>query len=96
VSAGFAAVALSSVINLSGMMSNLVMVIADVETSISSVERIRNYERDTPREREEGSKPPVSWPEEGRIEIKGLEATYRCVHSKGKTREKTNVEADLF
>jgi ATP-binding cassette subfamily C (CFTR/MRP) protein 1 len=78
-SAGFVAVALSNMINLSGTLSNLVLVWTQLETSMASVERIKRFREDTPSENkatQNGSLPP-SWPTSGDIEIANLNATYR-------------------
>lgn len=60
-------------------MSILVLVWTQLETSIASVERVKEFQRDTPSETKDFKlqKPPSAWPEQGQIEIRDLEATYR-------------------
>ena len=79
ISAGFAGVALSNLINLSSLMSNLVMVWTQLETSMASVERIKTFKESTPSENmvTENLMPPDNWPSQGSIEFKGIDVTYK-------------------
>ncbi len=77
ISVGFAAVALSNMISLSGLMSNLVLVWVRLETSIASVERVKDFAQDTPKEGCGSQEPPAEWPKEGRVEFRNYTATYR-------------------
>ncbi|KAM0812152.1 putative ABC transporter FUM19 [Seiridium cardinale] len=78
ISPGFAGVALSSVLNLSIGMTNLVKVWTEGETSIASIQRIRDFERDTPSEINPAQHQdvPQGWPEKGAISIRNLSVAY--------------------
>ena len=79
ISAGFAGVALSSVMSLSDMLTDIIMVWTEFETSLTSVERVRDFETETPVEAlpTEIVTPPGSWPDQGHVEFRNLAATYK-------------------
>ncbi|TVY81873.1 ABC transporter FUM19 [Lachnellula suecica] len=78
-SSGFAGVALSNMISLSMIMTNVVEVWVEMETSIAAIQRIRDFERDVLPETEglDLIDVPENWPDKGAIEIRNLVATYR-------------------
>lgn len=79
ISAGFAGVALSNVMSLSGMLTDIIMVWTEFETSLTSIERVRDFEVETPVEAlsTETMTPPGNWPDRGHVEFKNLAATYK-------------------
>jgi ATP-binding cassette subfamily C (CFTR/MRP) protein 1 len=79
VSTGFAGVALTNMMNLSSMMSALVLIWTQLETSIASVERVKKFEHETPSETSNAlfKEPPARWPDKGHVKIQELNATYR-------------------
>jgi ATP-binding cassette, subfamily C (CFTR/MRP), member 1 len=79
ISAGFAGVALSNFISLSGLLTDIIMVWTEFETSMTSVERVKEFEEDTPLELlpSETITPPESWPDKGGINIQNITATYK-------------------
>jgi ABC-type multidrug transport system fused ATPase/permease subunit len=92
ISPGFAGVALSNMINLSQLMSVLVTTWTALETSVASVERIRTFQKDTPSEAAgDLEEPPADWPQKGKIEVSGLEATYRYAQSYIQSHHLTGV-----
>ncbi|VUC31530.1 unnamed protein product [Clonostachys rosea] len=78
-SAGGLGVSLVNVLSLSQTLVSLVRAWVEVETSLGAVARVRNFERETPRERlpVENLEPPEQWPSSGRIEVRGLGASYK-------------------
>ncbi|VUC23751.1 unnamed protein product [Clonostachys rosea] len=79
ISPGFAGVALANLIGLSGSMSTVVETWTQMETSMTSIQRIRDFERDVPSETRGYSQvtAPQEWPSRGAIEIRNLTATYK-------------------
>lgn len=79
VSPGFAGVALANLINLSGSLTTVVNVWTQMETSIASIQRIRDFEKDVPPESGGQGKvaTPSNWPSKGAIDIRNLVATYK-------------------
>lgn len=79
ISAGFAGVALSNVISLSGILTDIIMVWTEFETSLTSIERVRDFESETPVEAlsTETRTPPGNWPDRGHVEFRDLTATYK-------------------
>ncbi|CAH0058842.1 unnamed protein product [Clonostachys solani] len=79
ISPGFAGVALANLIGLSGSMSTVVETWTQMETSMTSIQRIRDFERDVPWETRGYSQTtaPPEWPSRGAVEIQNLTATYK-------------------
>ncbi|RAH78385.1 ABC multidrug transporter [Aspergillus japonicus CBS 114.51] len=79
ISPGFAGVALSNVISLSGILTDIIMVWTEFETSLTSIGRVRDYASETPAEElsTETTTPPENWPDRGHIEFQNLTATYQ-------------------
>ncbi|KAK7215079.1 hypothetical protein V2G26_003082 [Clonostachys chloroleuca] len=79
ISPGFAGVALANLIGLSGSMSTVVETWTQMETSMTSIQRIRDFERDVPSEAHGDSQTaaPPDWPSRGAVEIRNLAATYK-------------------
>ncbi|PHH92904.1 hypothetical protein CDD83_3735 [Cordyceps sp. RAO-2017] len=79
VSPGFAGVALANLINLSGSLTTVVNVWTQMETSIASIQRIRDFEKNVPSETKGLSTKavPSDWPRKGAIDIENLVATYK-------------------
>ncbi|KAI8595921.1 P-loop containing nucleoside triphosphate hydrolase protein [Dissophora ornata] len=76
--AGWAGISLGSAINFMGLIYWLVRFYTEMEMSLNSVERVNEY-LEMPRESApiiEGSRPPASWPYDGRVEIKDLTMQY--------------------
>ncbi|OJJ95656.1 hypothetical protein ASPACDRAFT_1875772 [Aspergillus aculeatus ATCC 16872] len=79
ISPGFAGVALSNVISLSGILTDIIMVWTEFETSLTSIGRVRDYASETPvEELSTGtSTAPENWPDRGQVEFQNLTATYQ-------------------
>jgi ATP-binding cassette, subfamily C (CFTR/MRP), member 1 len=79
ISAGYAGVALSNMIIFSFLVGNMVIVWTQMENSMVSVERIKEFSEVTPSEQTESEniEPPENWPSQGNIQIRHLNATYR-------------------
>ncbi|PYH86149.1 P-loop containing nucleoside triphosphate hydrolase protein [Aspergillus uvarum CBS 121591] len=79
ISPGFAGVALSNVISLSGILTDIIMVWTEFETSLTSIGRVRDYASETPVEElsTATTTPPENWPDRGHIEFQNLTATYQ-------------------
>ncbi|CAH0020273.1 unnamed protein product [Clonostachys rhizophaga] len=79
ISPGFAGVALANLIGLSGSMSTVVETWTQMETSMTSIERFRDFECDVPSETRGYSQTaaPPEWPSRGAVEIRNLTATYK-------------------
>ena len=76
---GALGVALVNLLMLSGALSYLIRAWTEMETSISAVMRIRDFEASTPSERdtlEEFVQIPTEWPQDGLIEFNSFDASY--------------------
>ncbi|KAJ6779807.1 hypothetical protein PWT90_01499 [Aphanocladium album] len=79
VDVGFLGVAMSNIIMLSGAMANTVEVSTQLETSIAAVQRIRDFEKDTPSEVKNTTQHAVAdqpWPSNGEIALQNVTASY--------------------
>ncbi|CAI6088008.1 unnamed protein product [Clonostachys chloroleuca] len=78
-SAGGLGVSLVNILSLSQTLVSLIRAWVEVETSLGAVARVRSFDRETPRESlpTEDSEPPEQWPSSGKIEVKGLGASYK-------------------
>ncbi|MEW5303174.1 MAG: hypothetical protein WDW36_005892 [Sanguina aurantia] len=76
---GLAGLAITSALNLTGIMNWMVRQVTELEVSMNSVERLIEY--NTLDEEAlpviEGSRPPTSWPTAGAIVVSNLEVRYR-------------------
>ncbi|EFQ29566.1 ABC transporter [Colletotrichum graminicola M1.001] len=81
--AGFTGASMVSLMTFGKTLANLVQMYTMLETSIGAVSRIKSFCDDTARECLQGEDGtiPASWPENGRIEIKRVSASYRQVQS---------------
>ena len=77
-SSGFAGVALTQVMFLNLSLREIILTWTDVETSIGSVSRVRNFSENTSSEhlREEVNEPPKDWPLDGSVELRSIVASY--------------------
>lgn len=77
--AGFAGASMVSLMSFGKILANLVQMYTQLETSIGAVGRLKSFSDVTPREEmgNEHGVVPASWPESGKIEIKGVSASYR-------------------
>lgn len=75
---GLMSVALANVMNLSDSLTKLVTIWTSLETSLGAVARVRDFEKDTPAEKEPEapSHPPSSWPASGEIKFTNATASY--------------------
>ena len=78
-SSGLSGFAISSSLNLTGMLNWLVRQLTQIETQMNSVERVLHY---STHETEaapvvEGKRPPETWPSRGRIRVENLWLRYR-------------------
>ncbi|GLC35697.1 hypothetical protein PLESTB_000485000 [Pleodorina starrii] len=77
--AGLAGLAITSALNLTGIMNWMVRQTTELEVNMNSIERMVEYNRydeEAPAVLE-GSRPPKSWPTEGAISVKELFVRYR-------------------
>lgn len=76
--AGLMSVALTNILALSGSLTQLVTIWTSLETSLGAVARVRDFEQDTPAEKEPEvpSHPPSSWPAFGEIRFTDATASY--------------------
>jgi len=77
--AGMAGLAITSALNLTGLMSWLVRMSTELEVNMNSVERLLEYDSQ-PTEAEmviESSRPSSSWPSNGEIQFRDLYVRYR-------------------
>ena len=80
-SPGLAGMMIAAALGLTGTMNTIVQVAAEVEKVMASVERVLAYSNDHETEAPailEGSRPPIDWPQEGAIELRGLAVRYRA------------------
>lgn len=80
ISAAVLALALTHVLQLTGMLQWWVRQTAEVENSMTSVERMLEYAelpQEPPRLKEGGAAPPPGWPASGALEYAGVWASYR-------------------
>ncbi|GIL43241.1 hypothetical protein Vafri_1038 [Volvox africanus] len=77
--AGLAGLAITSALNLTGIMNWMVRQTTELEVNMNSVERMVEYNRYNEEAAAviEGSRPPKSWPSEGAISVKDLYVRYR-------------------
>lgn len=77
-SSAFAGVALTQVMFLNLSLREIILTWTDVETSISSVSRVKDFSENTSSEhlREEVNEPPKDWPLDGRVEMHSVVASY--------------------
>lgn len=78
VSPGFTGVSLTQIISFTSYLKLMIMFWTQMETSIGAVARIRQFNADTPNENlpDEDNEPPPQWPDEGRLHISNLSASY--------------------
>ncbi|KAJ9136431.1 ABC multidrug transporter [Pleurostoma richardsiae] len=78
VSVGLTGVALVQLISFAETLKTLIQFWTSLETSIGAVARIKNFSEDTPDERLPGetADPGEQWPAAGRVEIRGVSASY--------------------
>ena len=71
-------VAFLNMVNLSDMLSNLIMAWTSLETSLGAIARIRSFEQDTPTEKEVVSPVNIApeWPGTGRLVFENMYASY--------------------
>lgn len=81
-SANSMGLAFVSLVTFSQTMSLFVRYYVNAELSFGGVARIKAFEQNTPTEKDDGdrSNVPASWPQHGRVDINGINATYRCVY----------------
>lgn len=76
-SIGLTAVALVNLMSLSQMLRSVIIGWTLMETSITAVKRIKDFEEDTPREQEQATESlSKDWPCVGKIECQQLSVSY--------------------
>lgn len=77
-SAGNVGAGLVSVITLGSTLTTIVIAYTGLETSLGAIGRLKSFSEDTEREDLVGEDvvPETSWPTAGRVEIKGVAASY--------------------
>ncbi|KAF6806955.1 ABC multidrug transporter [Colletotrichum musicola] len=74
---GFTGVALVNFMSLSQMLRSVIVGWTLMETSITAVTRIKNFEEDTPKEEDvPAGGAPEGWPLSGRVEVQNLTVSY--------------------
>eukprot|EP00887_Chlorella_sp_A99_P003460 scaffold7.g3460.t1 len=78
-SAGLAGLALTSALNLTGLMNWGVRMTTELEVNMNSVERVLEYDAQKPEAPAvvPGHRPPPGWPQEGAIKVERLVVRYR-------------------
>ena len=78
VSVGFTGVSLTQIISFTATMKMIILFWTQLESSIGSVARIKQFSAETKNENlpTENYEPPVDWPSRGQIEIQGVTAAY--------------------
>eukprot|EP00708_Paratrimastix_pyriformis_P001688 GAFH01000298.1.p1 GENE.GAFH01000298.1~~GAFH01000298.1.p1 ORF type:complete len:336 (+),score=105.20 GAFH01000298.1:223-1230(+) len=77
VSAAAAGMGLSSVSGINFMLMQAVTQLVQMESLMTSVERIQQYSENVPQEEHEGELPPAEWPQEGAIQFEDVSFRYR-------------------
>ena len=79
VSAGVAGLALTSALNLTGLLNWMVRKVTELEVNMNCVERMDEYSRATPEADAvvQGHRPPPGWPAAGAVTVAGLVVRYR-------------------
>ncbi|ORY57926.1 P-loop containing nucleoside triphosphate hydrolase protein, partial [Pseudomassariella vexata] len=67
---------LTSMTGFGNTLMALIQTWTELDTSIGAVTRIREFETNTPQEKEGADRPPAGWPSRGEIKISGLSAVY--------------------
>jgi len=64
------------------VMSQLISGYTQLETSLGSIARLRDFERDVVPEAKEGEdlEPPPSWPDRGQIEFRHVTVSHKLVN----------------
>ncbi|OOO06299.1 ABC transporter transmembrane region [Aspergillus oryzae] len=75
-SVGLLGVSLNSILAFNGSLSSLISGWTQLEISLGSILRVREFERAVPRELSTEQEIPVDWPCQGAIEISGMTAQY--------------------
>lgn len=77
-SSGFAGASLFSLMSFGESISDIVIFYTKLETSIGAIARLKMFtENVKPEDRdEEDIVPPVQWPQNGVVELKGVSASY--------------------
>ncbi|KAK5991347.1 ABC transporter FGM5 [Cladobotryum mycophilum] len=75
---GFTGASMVSLMSFGKTLSSLIQMYTLLETSIGAVNRLKSFSENTESEDKPGEDvvPPTSWPEKGRIEIRGVSASY--------------------
>ncbi|KAJ6020781.1 multidrug resistance-associated protein [Penicillium herquei] len=75
-SLGFLGVSLNSILAFNGSLSSLISGWAQLEISLGSIFRVKDFELTVPSETSTQQDVPVSWPSKGAIKISGITAQY--------------------
>ncbi|KAK6823100.1 hypothetical protein RU639_006189 [Aspergillus parasiticus] len=75
-SVGLLGVSLNSILAFNGSLSSLISGWTQLEISLGSILRVKDFERAVPRELSIEQEIPVDWPGRGAIEISGMAAQY--------------------
>ncbi|KAB8223991.1 P-loop containing nucleoside triphosphate hydrolase protein [Aspergillus novoparasiticus] len=75
-SVGLLGVSLNSILAFNGSLSSLISGWTQLEISLGSILRVKDFERAVPRELSIEQEIPVNWPGRGAIEISGMAAQY--------------------
>ncbi|KAJ3480929.1 hypothetical protein NLG97_g7944 [Lecanicillium saksenae] len=96
-SAGALAVALTNVTNLGSVLSWLITSFTSTETSLGSVERIRSFEDNTPREAPPANPRalPSAWPSKGAVRFNSVTASYPPRGNNPAFRALNSIDVDI-
>ncbi|KAJ5714086.1 multidrug resistance-associated protein [Penicillium malachiteum] len=75
-SLGFLGVSLNSILAFNGSLSSLISGWAQLEISLGSIFRVKDFELTVPRETSTKQGAPPNWPSQGAIKISGITAQY--------------------
>ncbi|KAJ5722964.1 hypothetical protein N7488_000999 [Penicillium malachiteum] len=84
-SLGFLGVSLNSILAFNGSLSSLISGWAQLEISLGSIFRVKDFELTVPRETSPQQDVPVHWPSQGAMKISGITAKYKHARSSEST-----------
>lgn len=96
-STGGVALSLTNLIALGGTLSQLITCWTKLETSLGAAERLRTFERRTPKEKFPERREPVSssWPRSGSLQLKSISASYEVATGATSTRALRNINVEI-
>lgn len=96
-SAGGIALSLTNLLALGGALSSLILSWTGLETSLGAADRLRKFDRLTPKEAvsRQTTTVPQHWPTRGTIDIDSISASYKESHGTTSTQALSNVRLQI-